>query len=632
MNHSTLVRGPIVGLVRICGLLVLFVAQGLVANPSGVIWRLRYLDSLTGIEVVPDRVEGSSGVQSGSLAEGLHSLRVRARGYEDVEMTQVVPGGQPNGEFRLHLDPLVTPTRLTRESVRERTSSDRMLVHGFVVGDESGLPLSGAKVVLESSTLTASVGADGYFELLVPVTARPGDAERRTLTFSNAGRITRRMAGVEFWRGGDWLLRIRLTPGEGIELTEDPNRRLAIEMPTVDRDPGNGVSHPDDALRRALPAADPGVPVRVPRRIRVRTANGVDSVSLETYVKRVLPAEWIPSWGSLNQNRGMHSLRAGAVAIRTYGVGFVHVPQSAEADICATTSCQVYDPSRQSSLTDLGTDDTAGNVMVDGSGWVGFKITEYSAENNGLGTTCGDGFIGNIGTCRADPVCGGLNLARNGHGRGLCQAGSARWATGWSRVLSNPGTPHAFGTKTWQGILAHYYPTLTLKSGTPLTVNDGVEIWAAGGGTVASRACEAGTIGQGTSCTALARLSNGEKGLIIDGPQQIVADGNGYTWWKVRWPARGIVGWTAENFLQRAEIPLPECPCELALTIPERVSDSSWNLEVKGTIGVPYILEQSADLRQWTTIASGRIPAAGSLLIRVEPGDPLTSRYFRARR
>lgn len=233
---------------------------------------------------------------------------------------------------------------------------------------------------------------------------------------------------------------------------------------------------------------------------------------------------------------------------------------------------------------------------------------------------------------RPDPVCGGLSLARNGHGRGLCQTGSARWATGWSRVLSNPGSPHAFGTKTWQGILAHYYPNLTLKAGTPLTVNDGVEIWTPGGGTGASRACDAGTIGQGVGCVALARLASGEKDQIIDGPQQIIADGNGYTWWKVRWPARGIEGWTAENFLQRAGIPDPDCPCELGLAIPEPHPDGGWNLEVKGTLGVPYALEQSGNLRLWTTIGSGRMPASGSLLIRVEPGDPLTSRYFRVRR
>lgn len=92
-------------------------------------------------------------------------------------------------------------------------------------------------------------------------------------------------------------------------------------------------------------------------------------------------------------------------------------------------------------------------------------------------------------------------------------------------------------------------------------------------------------IGQGIGCVALARLASGEKGQIIDGPQQITADGNGYTWWKVRWPARGIEAWTAENFLQRAGIPDPECPCELGLAIPEPHPDGGWNPAIRSRPG-----------------------------------------------
>jgi hypothetical protein len=262
---------------------------------------------------------------------------------------------------------------------------------------------------------------------------------------------------------------------------------------------------------------------------------------------------------------------------------------------------------------------------------VGFKLTEYSAENNGLGTACGDGFVGGAGTCRADPVCGGLGLARNGHGRGMCQTGSARWATGWSRVLSNVGSPHGYGTRTWEGILAHYYPGLGLKAGTPLAGEDGVEIWTPGNGTVASRGCAGGGIGQGTGCGALARLVNGEKGVIVGGPQQVLADGNGYTWWKVRWPGRGIEGWTVENFLQRAAVPLPECPCELGLGTPVGGMAAGWRVRVTGTSGLPWVMERSTNLIDWIAIGSGRIPTTGGVDVALETGGVGDAVYFRAR-
>lgn len=117
---------------RFCALLLLLLSgSGLVAKPPGAGWRICYLDALSGIDVMPDQVQGSPEVQ--------------ARGYRDVDSTMVIPADEAGGELRLHLDPLASPIRLTPESIRERTGSDRMLVHGFVVADESGLPLSGAK-------------------------------------------------------------------------------------------------------------------------------------------------------------------------------------------------------------------------------------------------------------------------------------------------------------------------------------------------------------------------------------------------------------------------------------------------------------------------------------------------------
>lgn len=45
--------------------------------------------------------------------------------------------------------------------------------------------------------------------------------------------------------------------------------------------------------------------------------------SLDAYVKYVLPAEWYSCWGALAQ--GINSLKAGAVAIRSYGIYYVSV-------------------------------------------------------------------------------------------------------------------------------------------------------------------------------------------------------------------------------------------------------------------------------------------------------------------
>src|SRR5439155_19004359 len=127
---------------------------------------------------------------------------------------------------------------------------------------------------------------------------------------------------------------------------------------------------------------------------------------------------------------GSNSLNAGAVALRTYAIGYINNPYSSTADICGTTSCQVYG-SATSGLSDTAVNYTANYAMINSTATIPRGLTEYSAENNSLANSCGDGFTEPNTTgpvCIYDPVCAGE--ARNGHGRGMCQWGSAKWAAG----------------------------------------------------------------------------------------------------------------------------------------------------------------------------------------------------------
>ena len=154
----------------------------------------------------------------------------------------------------------------------------------------------------------------------------------------------------------------------------------------------------------------------------------VITLKMEDYVKGVLPHEWISSW---NQE----SLRAGAVAIRSYASAWVNAGGKYDcADLCDTTYSQVYKPTTLP-VTNQAVDHTKQQVMLKGG-----KIpsTEYSAENSSYpkweGTTVDD-----------TATCAGKTLF--GHGRGMCQWGSQRWA---------------LKGKSYTWIVAHYYPGATL--------------------------------------------------------------------------------------------------------------------------------------------------------------------------
>ncbi len=152
----------------------------------------------------------------------------------------------------------------------------------------------------------------------------------------------------------------------------------------------------------------------------------VDELEIEEYVRGVVPKEWMPTWHE-------ESLRAGAVAARTFAARWASLGGKYEcADVDDTTDTQVYDDERVET-TDAAVEATTGQVIV-------FRgelcNSEYSAEN-GPKTEHGV----------SDQYCRGET--RYGHGRGMCQWGSQRWAT-------NADKPFAWMVK-------HYYPQTSIQ-------------------------------------------------------------------------------------------------------------------------------------------------------------------------
>ena len=168
-------------------------------------------------------------------------------------------------------------------------------------------------------------------------------------------------------------------------------------------------------------------------------------MSLETYVARGLDNEWIASWDG-------DSLRSGSIAYRSYGAWHVLNPLAGSYDICSNACCQAYGSTVYAAVEDAA-NATAG-FMLERGGTL-FRA-EYSAEDNawddpgdGLSCvnsdlSCGDGQAGSPAAgwpCLDDWVCAGHGCF--GHGRGMCQWGTQRWASGQG--------------KAWPWIVNHYY-------------------------------------------------------------------------------------------------------------------------------------------------------------------------------
>jgi SpoIID/LytB domain protein len=98
------------------------------------------------------------------------------------------------------------------------------------------------------------------------------------------------------------------------------------------------------------------------------TSRAVNRVSLEGYIRGVVPRESPSSWGTLGGGMGLHALRAQAVAARSYASAEVRADW---ADTCDTESCQVY----------------GGRAMQNGGG--GFTDLEADTTNQAVADTAG---------------------------------------------------------------------------------------------------------------------------------------------------------------------------------------------------------------------------------------------------
>ena len=169
------------------------------------------------------------------------------------------------------------------------------------------------------------------------------------------------------------------------------------------------------------PGARPTAPTpQLPTTILVyRVSLGrVDRVDFKTYVKNVLPNEWISSWPA-------ESLKAGAMAVKSFGWYWaLHSTRKTSSgacfDVCDNTSSQVYKPGSATTATNSAVDATWGTRM----------------------TRSGD--ILQAHYCSTTTACGGWIT-----GNWMSQYGSAD--------LANDGD-------SYSTILHYYYTNITLTS------------------------------------------------------------------------------------------------------------------------------------------------------------------------
>lgn len=352
------------------------------------------------------------------------------------------------------LDPYAVPESYRRLDALAAAQPDARWLQGHVRRALDATAVADALTEFDGHHTRSD--SDGYFELPLDPwqSAQP----------ANIGLTVRARGFAEYQREG--FVRAAGVQRVLVVLGGDTPAHARIEVGALDR--SMALPRTDEPMleasppRTRLPPGDAllALPLAPPSSIRVGYADAACTTScctgscnftcvlpLETYVRRGLDSEWIASWNT-------QSLRAGSLAYRSYGAWRVAHPINANFDICSSACCQVNDAGTHSS-TDNAIARTPGLMLTRNGSEA--ASSEYSAENNSwddpndglscsnVDLSCGDGYAGSPSTgwpCLPDSVGAGHGCF--GHGRGMSQWGTQRWAI------------HASAPR-WPWIVDHYY-------------------------------------------------------------------------------------------------------------------------------------------------------------------------------
>lgn len=374
-----------------------------------------------------------------SSIPGEYKIIINAKNYKQLETHfHIISGEVLNIEVSLD--------KLQNNKPQDFPYNEGAILQGYIVDENSGRPLSGATVHFKSSDIKAQSDVNGFFSVKIANYSNLSQSEKGNIVRDN---IVTSLIGYNSHTTNNLLilkgvttLKISMKKGEGIVYENQIQGIFDKNFKGFESEGTNDVNGDESSginRNQSCPT--------LPTSIRVGTGcpspvncsspctGTVQVMTLEAYVQSGLDNEWISSWNS-------ESLKAGAVAYRTYGAYYVNNPVNINYDIRSDICNQAWGSATATSCINAAIA-TTGEVIVNSSNTI--VKSEYSAENNdnnNPNSTCGDCFSGGNGwPCISDNVCCGQTF--NGHGRGMCQWGSQRWA-------ANQGQSY-----TW--ILDHYY-------------------------------------------------------------------------------------------------------------------------------------------------------------------------------
>ena len=214
-----------------------FAQQG---SKSG--FNFRFIDEVTGARVLPYEVvvkerntrNQQYKIDAGKIAvngtvflpvtNGVYDVTVNATGYKQVATYFEVKDQKINVNFKM--EPQTPPAEVSVDYIRSLHKADAMVITGYVVADELGLPLDSVLVYSADKAARTVTDWRGYFKLVLPLPLSDAQVEARNkVLFARYGYTTEVRQRFDMWPDGDAMLKIRLTRGSGVHTVDVVKKR-----------------------------------------------------------------------------------------------------------------------------------------------------------------------------------------------------------------------------------------------------------------------------------------------------------------------------------------------------------------------------------------------------------------------
>ena len=251
--------------------------------------------------------------------------------------------------------------------------SSNFILEGYIIDSLTGNPLNDVGVALPHFTMKTKTDETGYYRLSTKINhfseVPYNEITKIDIEFSKNGLIVHKTKDFLVL---PTLIRKNIELNlNGIETIESYAHGFNRTTEYSDINQEGTVILSNDIIEFLTPVScNYNSTIRVGTSCSCTTCSTVQSMSIESYVQTGLDNEWISSWAS-------NSLKAGAVAYRSYGAYYTVNPVNANFNIASSTCNQVWGSETAQTCINAATA-TSGEALEKNSTL--FR-SEYSAEN-----------------------------------------------------------------------------------------------------------------------------------------------------------------------------------------------------------------------------------------------------------